>query len=307
MFPDSSSWRIFDVSMLCRSVRNVMMKRQFSVTMAVAIFLLSASFAQDDSHEGAYHKNLKYTGPVTGDEILYTLYLPRSHRKGAGTYPLVIFLHGAGGGNSSFEVMQSYEAARQSGLIGDAIFLFPEKYGGTAWRDGVKGKNAETNVLRELLPYLEKEYGATSDREQRTIMGFSMGAAGSIFWGGKYPELFSTVVALDAGGGNSVSDPTMRNYIPEYIENTETIRSSVKIRLVQGGLNTKNFQETLKELAIPFDLEYLPNAASDYLENSCCLNKKDPSKKFLHNPKCMTEGEWGKRTWEFIDANTRWD
>ncbi|MAB76612.1 MAG: hypothetical protein CMO47_09170, partial [Verrucomicrobiales bacterium] len=143
MFPDNSSWRIFDFSMLCRSVRNVMMKRQFSVTMAVAIFLLSASFAQDDSHEGAYHKNLKYTGPVTGDEILYTLYLPRSHRKGAGTYPLVIFLHGAGGGNSSFEVMQSYEAARQSGLIGDAIFLFPEKYGGTAWRDGVKGKNAE--------------------------------------------------------------------------------------------------------------------------------------------------------------------
>lgn len=99
----------------------------------------------------------------------------------------------------------------------------------------------------------------------------------------------------------------MRNYIPEYLKNTEAIRSSVKIRLVQGGLNTKNFQETLKELAIPFDLEYLPSAASDYPESSCCLNKKDRSKKFLHNPKCMIEGEWGKKTWEFIDANTRWD
>lgn len=284
-----------------------MMKRQFVIAMAAAAFSLSASLAQTGSHEGIYQKNLKYKGPVTGDEILYTLYLPRGHRKGAVAYPLVIFLHGAGGGNSSFEVMQSYEAARQSGLIGDAIFLFPEKYGGTAWRDGAKGKNAETNVLKELLPYLEKEYGATTDREQRTIMGFSMGAAGSIFWGGKYPDLFSTVVALDAGGGNSVSDPTMRNYIPEYIENTEAIRSSVNIRLVQGGLNTKNFQEMLKELAIPFDLEYLPSAASDYSENSCCLNKKDPSKKFLHNPKCMTEGEWGKKTWEFIEANTRWD
>lgn len=283
------------------------MKLRFVFTVAVAAFSLSAAFAQSESHEGTYQKNLIYKGSITGNEILYTLYLPPGHSKDAGPYPLVIFLHGAGGGNSSFEVMQSYEAARKAGLIGDAMFMFPEKYGGTVWRDGAKDKNAETNVLKELLPHLEQAHGATTDREQRTIMGFSMGAAGSIFWGGKYPELFCTVVALDAGGGNSVSDPTMRNYIPEYLKNTEAIRSSVKIRLVQGGLNTKNFQETLKELAIPFDLEYLPSAASDYPENSCCLNKKDPSKKFLHNPKCMMEGEWGKKTWEFIDANTRWD
>ena len=284
-----------------------MMKPFFVLTVAAVAFSLSAAFAQSEPHEGTYQKNLTYTGPVTGDDIIYTLYLPPGHSRDAGPYPLVIFLHGAGGGNSSFEVMQSYEAARKAGLIGDAIFMFPEKYGGTVWRDGAKDKNAETNVLKELLPHLEQAYGATTDREQRTIMGFSMGAAGSIFWGGKYPELFCTVVALDAGGGNSVSDPTMRNYIPEYLKNTEAIRSSVKIRLVQGGLNTKNFQETLKELAIPFDLEYLPSAASDYPENSCCLNKKDRSKKFLHNPKCMIEGEWGKKTWEFIDANTRWD
>ena len=283
------------------------MKPFFVLTVAAVAFSLSAAFAQSEPHEGTYQKNLTYTGPVTGDDIIYTLYLPPGHSRDAGPYPLVIFLHGAGGGNSSFEVMQSYEAARKAGLIGDAIFMFPEKYGGTVWRDGAKDKNAETNVLKELLPHLEQAYGATTDREQRTIMGFSMGAAGSIFWGGKYPELFCTVVALDAGGGNSVSDPTMRNYIPEYLKNTEAIRSSVKIRLVQGGLNTKNFQETLKELAIPFDLEYLPSAASDYPENSCCLNKKDRSKKFLHNPKCMIEGEWGKKTWEFIDANTRWD
>ena len=87
--------------------------------------------------------------------------------------------------------MQSYEAARKAGLIGDAIFMFPEKYGGTVWRDGPRDKNAETNVLKELLPHLEQAYGATTDREQRTIMGLSMGAAGSIFWGGKYPELFA--------------------------------------------------------------------------------------------------------------------
>ena len=272
---------------------------------AVSLAASCSGFAQSEPHEGTYQKNLVYKGPITEKEIIYTLYLPPSYNKDAGPYPLVIFLHGAGGGNSSFEVMQSYESARSAGLIGDAIFVFPERYGGTVWRDGAKNKMAETNVLKELLPYLEKEYGATTEREQRTIMGFSMGAAGSIYWGGKYPELFSTVVALDAGGGNSVSESTARNYIPEYLENTERIRDSVKIRLVQGGLNTRVFQETLKELEIPFDLEYLPREVSDYPEGSCCLNRKDPTKKFLHNPKCMTEGEWGKNTWKFIEANTK--
>ena len=37
-----------------------------------------------------------------------------------------------------------------------SIVVFPEKYGGTVWRDGAKGKRPETNVLRELLPHLER-------------------------------------------------------------------------------------------------------------------------------------------------------
>ena len=69
------------------------------------------------------------------------------------------------------------------------------------WRDGAKDKRPETNVLKELLPYLEKEHALTRDRNQRTIMGFSMGAAGSIYWGAKYLDVFSAAVALDAGGG----------------------------------------------------------------------------------------------------------
>jgi enterochelin esterase-like enzyme len=79
--------------------------------------------------------------------------------------------------------------------------VFPEKYGGTVWRDGAKDKIPETNVLKELLPYLEKKHTLSSDRKERTIMGFSMGAAGSLYWGSKYLDLFSVAVALDAGGG----------------------------------------------------------------------------------------------------------
>ena len=260
--------------------------------------------AQSGVHKGQYQKNLTYKGPVTGDEIIYTLYLPPGYAKEKGPYPLIVFLHGAGGGNSSSQVMQSYEAARKAGKIGNFAVVFPEKYGGTVWRDGAKGKRPETNVLKELLPYLEKEHALTRNRGGRTIMGFSMGAAGSIYWGAKYLEVFSTAVALDAGGGTSFTDPKARNYVPEYGKKTNAIQETLKLRLVQGGLNTRKFRDSLDQLKISYDYFQLPDDIAAYPAGSSCLSRKDPTKKFLHNPACMTEGAWGVATWAFIEKNT---
>ena len=280
------------------------MKLRFIIPLIISGFFNLQVQAESGVHLGQYQKNLTYNGPITGDKIIYTLYLPPGYAKDKGPYPLIVFLHGAGGGNASSEVMQSYEAARKGGKIGNFAVVFPEKYGGTVWRDGAKDKRAETNVLKELLPHLEKEYALTRDRGARTIMGFSMGAAGSIYWGAKYLDIFSTVVALDAGGGTSFTDPKARNYVPEYGKKTKAIQESLKLRLVQGGLNTKKFRDSLDQLKISYDYFQLPNDVAAYPAGSCCLNKKDPTRKFLHNPICMTENAWGVATWAFIEKST---
>jgi enterochelin esterase-like enzyme len=258
-----------------------------------------------DTHEGQYLKNLTYKGPITGDEIVYTLYLPPGYSEKNGPYPLVIFLHGAGGGNASAQVLESYEAARKDGQIKDCIIMFPERYGGTVWRDGAKDKRPETNVLKELLPYLETEYALSTDRKDRTIMGFSMGSAGSLYWGAKYIDLFSTIVALDAGGGTSMTDSSVRNYVPQYKENLGAIQGgSLNIRMVQGALDTKAFRESLDELKIPYEYVQIPKEIEHYQEGSHCLSKRDPTIKLLHNPACLTEDSWGRDTWVFIDKHT---
>jgi len=280
------------------------MKRLIIISLIIFGFLALQVQAVEESLMGQYQKNLKYKGPVTGGEIIYTLYLPPGYTKDKGPYPLIIFLHGAGGGNASSQVMQSYEAARKAGKIQDFAFVFPEKYGGTVWRDGAKEKRPETNILKELLPYLEKKYALTQNRRQRTIMGFSMGAAGSIYWGAKHLDIFSTAVALDAGGGTSFTDPQARNYVPEYGKKTKAIQETLKLRLVQGGLNTRKFRDSLDQLKISYDYFQLPSDIDAYPDGSCCLNKKDPTRKFLHNPICMTEGHWGVATWAFIEKNT---
>ncbi|MFL2928195.1 MAG: alpha/beta hydrolase-fold protein [Opitutales bacterium] len=164
------------------------MKRFTIISLIIFGFFTLQVQAVEESHKGQYQKNLKYKGPVTGDEIIYTLYLPPGHSKDKGPYPLIVFLHGAGGGNASLQVMQSYEAARTVGKIGDCVVVFPEKYGGTVWRDGAKDKRAETNVLKELLPYLEKEYALSSGSWRANHHGFFHGGGWLDLLGGQVPR-----------------------------------------------------------------------------------------------------------------------
>ena len=96
--------------------------------------------------------------------------------------------------------MQSYEAARKAGKIQDFVVVFPEnmgvRSGGTVPRkNDLKPISSRNSFLisKKIRPY--------PGSWQRTIMGFSMGAAGSIYWGAKHLDIFSTAVALDAGGG----------------------------------------------------------------------------------------------------------
>ena len=61
---------------------------------ALGLWVMQAQ-AEPGVHQGQYQKNLTYKGPVTEDEIIYTLYLPPGHAKDKGPYPLIVFLHGA--------------------------------------------------------------------------------------------------------------------------------------------------------------------------------------------------------------------
>ena len=132
-----------------------------------------------------------------------------------------------------------------------------------------------------------------------------MGAAGSLYWGSKYLDIFSVAVALDGGGGTSMTDSSARNYVPLFKEKAEDIKKSLKIRFVQGGMRTKSFRDSLEKLGIKYDFDQVPKDVS-YFEDGCpCLNKRDKTKLFLHNPACMIKDKWGESTWKFIGDNSK--
>jgi len=57
----------------------------------------------------------------------------------------------------------------------------------------------EQFVLREVLPLIEKKWGASTDCRDRAVMGQSNGAAWALFMASRHPDQFSTAIALSFG------------------------------------------------------------------------------------------------------------
>ncbi len=57
------------------------------------------------------------------------------------------------------------------------------------------------DLVNDLIPYIESHYSVSTDREDRAILGFSMGGRESLFIGISRPELFEAIGAIAPAPG----------------------------------------------------------------------------------------------------------
>ena len=137
------------------------------------------------------HESLE--SPLLGERWGYVLILPPSYamqleRK----FPLILWLHGAGGGETSARNLNplSYLArAMTEGKVPEAVIVVPSGLIRGYWHDdawiseaGVEraGVPMAAALVRELLPRLEETLRIRTDRDGRAVMGFSMGGYGAM-------------------------------------------------------------------------------------------------------------------------------
>jgi len=252
--------------------------------------------------EGVSHHS--FAGPITHGEVRYDIYLPGGYDSGNGRYPVVYFLHGLGGNETSDSnaVSAELEKAVKAGIVRPMIAVFANGYKDSMWADSKDGgKPAETNVIRELIPHIDSTYRTIADREHRVVMGFSMGGFGAVEYAVKFPDIFSVCVSYDGAmldfegisgrhgemtaelfGGD---EDYFNKYSPWHNAemNAEKVRGKVAIRMVVGKLRVFNrrFKEYLDGL----------NIAVDYVETSC-----------PHNPGCLYK-QAGADSWVFIERH----
>ena len=214
-------------------------------------------------------------------DVGYNVFLPPGYAEGKQQYPVVYFLHGAGGTESS-------DAGGFSGLVRkemDAghcppvICVFPNG-GMSGYRDNPERKiMGETLIVKELIPLIDGKYRTIATREGRTVCGFSMGGGGAIRLALKHPQIFSAAASW-AGAlgsrGTQVSPAEMAK------ENADKLRGKVRFLLIVGDKDPTfgthaPLLSAFKELNIAYEYQELPgvdhNLGTYYSETGSKLVK----------------------------------
>ncbi|KAA5542132.1 esterase family protein [Roseiconus nitratireducens] len=178
---------------------------------------------------GLQHKVL--ASESLGHDVGYAVWVPAGYEQSQeARYPVVYFLHGAGGTEASDSggFSSLVASAIRRGKFPQAICVFPN--GGLS---GYRGP-VEAMIIDELIPLIDKEFRTKADATGRAVAGFSMGGAGAVHLSISHPNLFCAAGSL--GGalsrrGSGEDSPLL----PAAIAAAETLKQNHFALLTVNG------------------------------------------------------------------------
>ena len=134
-------------------------------------------------------------------QIDYLLYLPENYKASKETYPLMLFLHGAGERGKNLEALKVHgpPMLADKGKSFPFVLVSPQCPEGDWWTDS---KQIET--LNALLDDIVSRYRIDKDRIY--VTGLSMGGFGTWQLAIQYPDRFAAIAPVCGGG-----DPLLAN------------------------------------------------------------------------------------------------
>lgn len=225
-----------------------------------------------------------------GEDVGYYIYLPPGyHENKESHYPLLIWLHGAfGRPHGATPIVRRLDKAIREGKAPPMIIVSClDPTGLSMWTDSKDGRlPIETQIMKELIPHIDKTYRTFATRDKRAIEGFSMGGYGAAYLGFKYTEYFSSVSMLAAALHTPETFKNRRRAIFENVfdgdldyamerspwnwvkKNSEKIRDNTSVRIYVGaedGLLSwdTDYHELLNSLNIKHEWGIVPNSPHD--------------------------------------------
>lgn len=170
----------------------------------------------NDVAHGEVHHHF-YRSAVAGDDRDYYVYTPPAYdAKAKAAYPVLYLLHGFSDDSSGWTAVGRANVILDNliaqGKAKPMILVMPLGYGTmemvqhgwTVWnntelrtRNFAKFSEA---LLTEVMPRVESEYRASSDRSGRAVAGLSMGGAESLLTGLNALDKFAWIGAFSSGG-----------------------------------------------------------------------------------------------------------
>ena len=136
-----------------------------------------------------------------GRKVRCAISLPASYdAKQQRRYPVVVFLHGLNNDERSWEsegMQARLEELRAAGKAGEFVVAMP--FGANSFYLNAKdGARYEDAIVKDFLPFVDKNYRTVAKPSARLVEGISMGGYGALLIAFKHPELFAGVAAHSA-------------------------------------------------------------------------------------------------------------
>ena len=166
----------------------------------VLFVLLTATIAVAQNNTARIIEGLSMNSAILGQEVKYAIILPEDYFVSKKSYPVVYLLHGLGDNESSWleygRVNQVADKAVAENQIVPMIFVMPEGYRNYYVNEYTGKFLYEDMFIKELVPFVDKQYRTIADKEHRATLGYSMGGFGALVLPLRNPHVFTISVPL---------------------------------------------------------------------------------------------------------------
>lgn len=163
-----------------------------------------------------------YHSTFLNRKVDFSVYLPDHYDMAIHPFPAVYLLHGLGRDhnewlrNGALEAVPALTAKRE---IRPMLFIMHSLGEQSWWVDGERDK-AESALMRELIPHVERKYKVLRDRRSRTLAGWSMGGYGALNLALRHPDFFCAAAVISPEIYQPLPAPTSGiRRMPQFMRN----------------------------------------------------------------------------------------
>lgn len=166
-----------------------MKKTIYTLLFIIAFF--SAKAAKVDTvqvYSASMNKNIKTC-----------VIVPEDYKKSKKKFPVVYLLHGYSGNYASW-AKDFKELGKQVDQYGFIVIGVDGNYSSWYFDSPIDPNfKYETYVIKELVPFVDKNYRTITSREGRAISGLSMGGHGALYLSFKHQDIFGAAGSMSGG------------------------------------------------------------------------------------------------------------
>jgi S-formylglutathione hydrolase FrmB len=196
------------------------MKKRFLLGFSLMIF---CSIFHTTISQSFNYQDTCFYSTILDQEKCIRVYLPPEYEADTTSYPVVYYLHGAGGNYEELiDFMPWINEMIINGNIHPMIFVGldgrGQLYGGSMYTNSILNGDYEDYIIQEVIPFAESIFRTKNSMHYRCITGASMGGYGSMKLQLKHTDLFTGVASYI---GPLQLDTTMVLWQPQVMaENT---------------------------------------------------------------------------------------